>query len=155
MPYKLPRSIQIVIFAESNGEREFLLLKRTESHGGFWQSVTGSLEEGETHEQAAVREIYEETGIRPRADELIELGVINVFEIAPQWRAKYAPGVTENEEVCFALKVDKCEVRIDPAEHEQHAWVNQETAKGMLYWESNKRAFAATEMICSKTLEVS
>ena len=155
MPYKLPRSVQVVIFAESNGEREFLLLKRKESHGGFWQSVTGSLEEGETHEQAAIREVYEETGIRPRAGELIELGVINVFEIAPQWRAKYAPGVTKNEEVCFALKVDKCEVRIDAAEHVQHAWVNPETAKRMLYWESNKRAFAATEMICSKTLEVS
>jgi dATP pyrophosphohydrolase len=154
MPYKLPRSVQVVIFADGDAGREFLLLKRVASHGSFWQSVTGSLEEGETHRQAAVREVYEETGILARADELIELGVINVFEIAPQWRARYAPGVTQNEEVCFALKVDRCEVRIDPVEHEQHVWADRETALKMLYWESNRRAFAAAEMICSKTSEV-
>ena len=136
-----------MIFAEADGERQYLLLKRVTSHGGFWQSVTGSLEEGETHAEAAIREVFEETGIERSPDQLIELGVINVFEIAPQWLSKYAPGVTTNEEVCFALKVDKCEVRIDPAEHEQHAWVNGETAQKMLYWESNKRAFAATETI--------
>ena len=149
MRFKQPRSVQVVIFAESNGEREYLLLKRVASHGGFWQSVTGSLEEGETHAEAAIREVSEETGIRPREQQLVELGVINVFEIAPQWRAKYAPGVTTNEEVCYALKVDKCEVRIDPAEHEAHVWVNHEAARKMLYWESNKRAFAAAEMIHS------
>lgn len=145
MPYKQPRSVQIVIFAESAGQREYLLLRRVAGHGGFWQSVTGSLEEGETHAQAAVREVYEETGITRREDELIDLNVINVFEIAPQWRAKYAPGVTSNEEVCFALKVDKCEVRIDPIEHDEYIWVNDETAMQMLYWESNKRAFAAAK----------
>jgi dATP pyrophosphohydrolase len=147
MPYKQPRSVQIVVFAENAGEREYLLLRRIASHGGFWQSVTGSLEEDETHAQAAVREVYEETGITRREDQLIDLDVINVFEIAPQWRAKYAPGVTRNEEVCFALKVDKCEIRIDPIEHDEYIWVNDATAVQMLYWESNKRAFAAARMI--------
>src|SRR5215216_5159067 len=123
MRYKQPRSVQVVIFAETETGIEYLLLRRVKSHGGFWQSVTGSLEEGETHAQAAVREVLEETGISRREDELIELGVINVFEIAPQWRVKYAPGVTHNEEVCFALKVDKCEVRIDRREHEAYTWV--------------------------------
>jgi len=142
MRYKQPRSVQVVIFAETETGIEYLLLRRVKSHGGFWQSVTGSLEEGETHAQAAVREVLEETGISRREDELIELGVINVFEIAPQWRVKYAPGVTHNEEVCFALKVDKCEVRIDPLEHEAYTWVDYDTAVEMIYWESNKRAFA-------------
>ncbi len=143
MPYKQPRSVQVVIFAESSGSRDFLLLRRVAAHGGFWQSVTGSLEEGETHLQTAIREVEEETGIRAREDELIDLGVINTFEIAPQWRVKYAPGVTHNEEVCFALKVDKCEVKTDPLEHDTCLWVDYETAFEMLYWESNKRAFAA------------
>ncbi|MGA9767560.1 MAG: dihydroneopterin triphosphate diphosphatase [Blastocatellia bacterium] len=154
MSYKQPRSVQVVIFAESGGEREYLLLRRVASHGGFWQSVTGSLEAGETHAQAAVREVYEETGIPSGEDNLIALNLINVFEIAPQWRAKYAPGVTRNEEVCFALKVDKCDVRIDPREHDQYKWVNAEIAAGMLYWESNKRAFAAVKTVCSNLSEV-
>jgi len=143
MRYKQPRSVQVVIFAQTATGVEYLLLRRIASHGGFWQSVTGSLEENETHRQAAAREVEEETGIRRREGELIELGVVNIFEIAPQWRVKYAPGVTHNEEVCFALKVDKCEVRIDTIEHEAYAWVDYETAIEMLYWQSNERAFAA------------
>src|SRR5947209_9993330 len=104
MPYKQPRSVQVVIFTETPQGREFLLLRRVYSHGGFWQSVTGSLEDQETHAEAAVREVYEETGYQPGQDELIALGIVNVFEIAPPWRIKYAPGVTHNEEVCFALE---------------------------------------------------
>jgi dihydroneopterin triphosphate diphosphatase len=143
MPYKQPRSVQVVIFTEAPAGREYLLLRRVGRHGGFWQSVTGSLEGQETHAEAAVREVFEETGYHPRQDELIPLGVVNVFEIAPQWRDKYAPGVTHNEEVCFALQVEKGDVVIDRVEHDAYAWVDYDTAVGMLYWESNRRAFAA------------
>src|SRR5262249_46807670 len=104
--YKQPQSIQVVIFADEPDARKYLLLKRVASYGGFWQTVTGSLEENETHRQAAVREVLEETGIVTCEEDLIELGVVNDFEIAPRWRDKYAPGVTRNEEVCFALKTE-------------------------------------------------
>ena len=147
MRYKQPRSVQVVIFAEGSHGRQYLLLKRVAGFGGYWQSVTGSLEEGETHAEAAVREVLEETGIVAAADELIDLALVNTFEIAPQWRVKYAPGVTHNEEVCFALKVNKCEVRVNPLEHDEYAWVDYETALGMLYWDSSKRAFAALKEI--------
>lgn len=143
MPYKQPRSVQVVLFNRKPEGDEFLLLRRVTSHGGFWQSVTGSLEDGETHRQAAAREVFEETGYRPRQDDLIELGIVNVFEIAPQWRVKYAPGVTHNEEVCFALEVERRDVVLDSIEHDAFVWVDYETAAGMLYWESNRRAFAA------------
>jgi dATP pyrophosphohydrolase len=147
MPHKQPRSAQVVIFAETECGREFLLLKRVASHGGFWQSVTGSLEDEETHVEAAVREVGEETGIIARAEDLIDLMLVNTFEIAPQWQGKYAPGVTHNEEVCFALKVDKCEVVIDSVEHDAWAWVDYDTAIRMLHWESNKRALACVARI--------
>src|SRR5262245_5437269 len=111
MPYKQPRSIQVVIFAGERSDRRYLLLRRVASHGGFWQSVTGSLEGNETHRQAAVREVLEETGVSTAEDGLIELGIVNTFEIAPKWRDKYAPGVTHNEEVCFALEVRQTDVQ--------------------------------------------
>lgn len=142
MIYKQPRSIQVLIFAEVENRREFLLLKRLESHGGFWQSVTGSLEAAETHRQAAVREVLEETGITCCAEELIDLELTNSFEIAPQWRSKFAPDVTHNEEVCFALQAEKCEVRLDRLEHQQYAWVDFERALEMVYWDSNQKALA-------------
>ncbi len=123
------------------------MLRRVASHGGFWQSVTGSLEGGESHKQAAVREVLEETGISSHVEELIELGVVNNFEIAPQWREKYAPGVTHNEEVCFALEVCECKVRVDPVEHDASAWETYERAMQMIYWDSNKRALAAARLL--------
>ena len=147
MLYKLPLSIQVVVFTVTGGLREYLLLRRVAGLGGFWQSVTGSLEEGETHAHAAVREVEEETGILSSESDLIDLELVNTFEISPLWRSRYAPGVTRNEEVCFALNVDKCEVRVDPREHEQYMWVCYEQATRMLYWESNKRAFAAAEKL--------
>ncbi len=45
---------------------QVLLLERAD-HPGFWQSVTGSQDEGETLEQTAVREVEEETGLDARS----------------------------------------------------------------------------------------
>jgi len=143
--YKLPRSVQVIIFTETTAQREFLLLKRLAYDMTFWQAVTGSLEEGETHRQAAVREVQEETGIICLDTDLIDLHLTNVFEIAPAWRAKFSPGTTHNEEVCFALKVESCEIQLDAREHIAYMWVNYETAVSMLYWESNKKAFAVLQ----------
>ena len=136
-----------MIFADTPAERRYLLLRRIASQGGFWQSVTGSLEDGETHADAAVREVLEETGISSTVEELIDLALLNNFEIAPQWRDRYAPGVTHNEERCFALMVRECEVKLDILEHQAFAWEPYERAVKMLYWESTRRAFAAARLI--------
>ena len=136
-----------MILADSDRERHYLLLKRIESYGGFWQSVTGSLEGDETHKQAAIREMREETGISASDDDLIELGIVNTFEIASQWRSRYEPGVTHNEEVCFALRINERDIRLDPIEHESWCWVSYEQAMEMLFWESNKRALTAANAL--------
>jgi len=132
-----------VIFADSEDGRRYLLLKRVLNFGGFWQSVTGSLEGDETHKQAGAREVYEETGVSASEDDLIDLGIVNTFEIAPQWRSRYGPDVTHNEEVCFALRITEKDIRLDPLEHESWCWVSYEQAMEMLYWESNRRALVA------------
>jgi dihydroneopterin triphosphate diphosphatase len=147
MQYKQPRSVQVVVFIDGPNDRQYLLLRRIANHGGFWQSVTGSLEGNETHTEAAAREVLEETGITSREDDLIELGIVNTFEIAPQWRARYAPGVTHNEEVCFALEVSQFDVRVDPMEHDEYLWTTFKKAMEMLYWDSNKRAFEAARSL--------
>ena len=145
MSFKQPRSVQVVLFAEAGDRRLYLLLKRVEAHGGFWQCVTGSLEEGETHRQAAAREVREETGIACEEADLIDLRLTNRFAIAPQWLHRYAPGVTLNEEVCFALPACRGEVRLDALEHEDYAWLAYEEAMARFIWESNRKALAAVE----------
>ena len=41
---------------------QVLIMERADKPG-FWQSVTGSLEAGETPMQTAIREVKEETGL--------------------------------------------------------------------------------------------
>lgn len=147
MRYKLPRSIQVVIFAGPLEARWYLLLRRVPEHGAFWQSITGSLEENETHAQAAIRELAEETGLSRVEGDLLELGVVNTFEIAQLWRHRYAPGVTHNEEVCFALKVIEFEPALDSREHDSFRWVQYDDAIKLSYWESTKRALAAARLL--------
>lgn len=144
MSYKQPRSIQVVILAETDAGHLYLLLRRVADHGGFWQFVTGSVEGEETDLQTAVRETFEETGIVCCESDLIDLHLINIFEISPLWLKKYAPRVRHNEEVCFALQVEKREIRLDPVEHTDYVWVDYQSAKSMLHWESNRKALDAT-----------
>ncbi|MGB5856719.1 MAG: NUDIX domain-containing protein, partial [Oceanisphaera sp.] len=77
MAFKHPESVLILIHTDD----QVLLLQRLDN-SDFWQSVTGSLELGETRYQAAVRELAEETGLQLGAGvELIETGRRVRFEI--------------------------------------------------------------------------
>ena len=70
---------------------------------GFWQSVTGSQDEGETLEQTAIREVREETGLDATQFGLTPWDIENRYEIYQRWRHRYAPGVTHNTEHVFGL----------------------------------------------------
>jgi dATP pyrophosphohydrolase len=98
-PFRRPESVLIVIYTAVG---EFLLLERRKPPG-FWQSVTGSLEWGETADEAARRELVEETGITQGF--LRNLQWTQVYEVLPSFGKTYAPGVTRNLEHAFALKL--------------------------------------------------
>jgi dATP pyrophosphohydrolase len=101
---------------------EFLLLERRRPPG-FWQSVTGSLEWGETADDAARREVIEETGITQGF--LRNLQWTQVYEILPSFGKKYAPGVTTNLEHAFALKLmERVPVTLSVTEHVQYRWAS-------------------------------
>ena len=114
---KRPESVLVVVHTAA----EVLLLERTRP-AGWWQSVTGSLDEGETPVEAAARELAEETGLAPAG--LRDLGLAVRFPIHPEWRHRYAPGVTENLEHAFAILVPgPVPVRLEPGAHRAFAWL--------------------------------
>jgi dATP pyrophosphohydrolase len=115
--FRRPESVLIVIYTAGG---EFLLLERRKPPG-FWQSVTGSLEWGETADAAARRELIEETGITQ--GHLRNLQWIQVYEILPSFGKKYAPGVTRNLEHAFALKLLQ-RVPVTLSEHLQYRWMS-------------------------------
>lgn len=57
----------LVAIRKTEARHEVLLLKRTQTLNGEWCQVAGSIEEGETAWQAALRELDEETGLQPNA----------------------------------------------------------------------------------------
>jgi dATP pyrophosphohydrolase len=135
--HKIPVSTLVVIHTPSD---EVLLIERAD-HPGFWQSVTGSQEPGETLRETAAREVAEETGLDAGRFELTDWNLQNVFEIYPIWRHRYAPGVTHNTEHVFGLRVPRpLEVKVAPREHIAAVWLPwHEAAERVFSW-SNRKA---------------
>jgi dATP pyrophosphohydrolase len=107
----------IVVYTEGG---EFLLLERRRP-AGFWQSVTGSLEWGERADDAARREVVEETGITQGV--LVNLQWTQVYDILPAFGKVYAPGITLNLEHSFALRLPQ-RVPVILSEHLQFRWAS-------------------------------
>lgn len=121
MAYKTPVSALVVIHTP---DLQVLLLERADRKG-FWQSVTGSLETGETPYEAAIREVHEETGLIATDSAFSDWQTSNTYEIYPHWRHRYAPGVTHNEEHLFGLELPApMPVKLAPDEHVRYEWVN-------------------------------
>jgi dATP pyrophosphohydrolase len=151
-PHKIPQSVLVVIHTPA---LEVLLIERAD-RPGYWQSVTGSKDHPDEPLLATcVREVAEETGIRLTADPtgvatgapivplsaLRDWHLVNVYEIYPVWRHRYAPGVTHNTEHVFGLTVPAgTAVRLNPREHLRHQWLPYRAAADQCFSPSNAEA---------------
>lgn len=115
--FKQPVSVLVVIHSAAH---EVLLLERAR-HPGYWQSVTGSREGGESLVETACREVAEETGLVCTPDDLLDWRICNRFELLPLWRHRYAAEVTHNQEHVFSLPL-AATVTITPRADEHRAW---------------------------------
>ena len=134
--------IEAHVFRISKGELEFLLLKRSEKeiYPGLWQMVSGSIHEGETAYQTALREIAEETNLKPTK-----------IWVVPNVNSFYSP---EKNYISllpvFAVKVNpNSKVRISD-EHTEYKWVRKEKAKKMLAWVGQRKS---VDIICEYFLK--
>jgi len=118
--YKIPVSVLVVIHTRA---LDVLLIERAD-RPGFWQSVTGSRDDGEALADTALREVAEETGIDARAYPLADWHIENRFEILPSARRRYAPGVVFNTEHVFGLLLpQRLPVTLAPEEHREFLWL--------------------------------
>jgi dATP pyrophosphohydrolase len=135
--YKTPISVLVLVHT---ADLQVLLLERAD-RPGFWQSVTGSQDPGETLAETARRELAEETGIRAGQDELVDWKLQNQYEIYLHWRSRYAPGVTHNTEHVFGLTLPAMrDVVIAPREHLAWKWLPWREAADCVFSWSNAEA---------------
>jgi len=137
MRYKIPVSVLVVVHTPA---LHVLLLERAD-RPGFWQSVTGSQDGGETLEQTAVRELREETGLDAARYRLVDWNQRNRYEIYQRWRHRYAPGVTHNIEHVFGLQLPApLAVTLAPKEHLHYEWLPWREAADKVFSWSNAEA---------------
>ncbi len=129
---KAQQVVQGVVYRWQGNELEFLVIKRVPEDGGFWQAVTGTVEEGEDAEQALRREIKEEAGIAT------VLHISNCLEVYT-WRND-AKGITGTDYV-YAVEVASNEqVVLDPKEHTDFVWHSLNDAIKLLKYDGNKES---------------
>ena len=147
MTYKRPVSVLVVIHTPA---LDVLLLERV-LHAGYWQSVTGSQETGETLIETARREVAEETGITAPPEAFRDWQVTNTFEIFAEWRFRYAPGVTHNTEHVFSLELPQRQpVRLAPDEHLAQVWLPWREAAAKCFSWSNRDAILMLPEKCAR-----
>lgn len=136
--YKTPVSVLVVIHTVAG---EFLLIERA-AHPGYWQSVTGSLEATDADlATTARREVVEETCIPPEQGTLTDWHLSNRYEIFPEWRHRYAPGVTTNTEHLFSLCLPgRTDIRLAENEHRAAIWLAADDAAARCFSWSNRDA---------------
>lgn len=127
MPTIVCNIVEVCIFSFENKEPKYLMLRRSKSEPIYpdaWQIVTGSIEQGETALQGALRELKEETGYHPQK-----------FWIVPHVNTFFSvKHDVLNHTVIFAAQVPP---KTDPVlsdEHYQFGWHSIDQAKAMCVW---------------------
>ncbi len=136
---------QVLVYpAKTVGSRwEYLLLRRIASRGGFWQGVTGGVEEDESLVEAARRELFEETSLVPSA--LEQIAYSYSFPMQDEWRDIYAAGVEKIVEHVFVAIVDGQQEPTITWEHDKWQWCGYNQAMGLLTWAENIEAMKRCE----------
>ena len=144
----MPRQVLVHVFRHGPGTTEFLLLKRTEQHGAFWQGVSGAPEWDESDIEGAIREVLEETGFLV-ADDIAAVGVRYVilretYADRDEWDRLYGPSVDAVPEEVYVAGVPLAnDPTLAPYEHDDFRWCSFDEALELLSWESNRDALVA------------
>ena len=140
-------------FLESSGgvvyrcKNDHLQVAIVQTQRGAWVLPKGAVETEEDPDQAAIREVLEETGIVAEIEE--DLGEIR-YEVRPDLWTGFVPKVVHQ----YLLKAVSGSIRPDPAEHVAARWVDIEDGVRILH-HANERTvmLRAEELLLRKRTE--
>lgn len=116
-------------FIVFNDKFEFLLIKNVKGH---WDFPKGHIEKGESSEEAAIREVKEETGL--------DIEKINGFKT----QIKYVYNISEKpivkKVVLFLGKANNKNVKLRKEEHSEYRWSPIDKAIKLLTYPNQKKA---------------
>jgi bis(5'-nucleosidyl)-tetraphosphatase len=153
MRHQRHRSAGIIVFRREGDECLFLLILSRLTKRPLWEFPKGGVDEGETVLQAAMRELFEETGIAES-----EVTLIPEFQRTEDYR--FTSGRSDSRSLIhkqvtyFLGRTDKSDVTLSAKESSEFAWLNfADATKRLRYKERRKLLLdAATAAGCPVTV---
>jgi dATP pyrophosphohydrolase len=138
MPSIVSRIVEVYVFRFRDSRPEYLVLKRSSDdtlYPGIWQIVTGSIHDGESAVDAALRELAEETGILPKR-----------FWTVPHANVFYDRSTDAmNLSPMFAAQAEPAEEPRLSSEHSTFSWLPSGEARRCLVWPGQRRGIEIVE----------
>ncbi len=123
------KGVSAIIY-DNNGSYYFLILHRIKGWKG-WEFPKGGIQEGESPEQAVVREIKEETGLQT-------FKVIKKIESCRNFENE---GVKHTFDLFLVEASMNIPVDISNDEHDTYLWATHERVLEKLTWDEEREAF--------------
>lgn len=89
------RKLNLIVVFNNDLEKVLFCIRAKEPYKGLYNFVGGQVEENETNDEAAYRELYEETGISNQAIELDHFMDLNYFKYGNNIQVYY--GILKHE----------------------------------------------------------
>ena len=125
------KSCGAVVFTRDSGVIKYVIVKSAVGLHGF---PKGHIEQGETEEETALREIFEEVGLRPK--------LIDGFKTTEEYTVSDDPEINKTV-VYFLAEYKNQEIAPDRSEISSAALMTFDEASDVLEFESKKRILAA------------
>lgn len=123
--------VNIVCMRQLNNKTEFLLLKRNNKKGGFWQTVTGGVKPNEEIYLTVARELKEELCIQVKPETILPTNYSYYFTGTEGY---------ELNEYVFGYLLQTSDIIKISEEHTEYCFLPMEEAKERIQFETNKIA---------------
>jgi dATP pyrophosphohydrolase len=134
---RAPFQVLVIPFRRAvNNDILYGVFKRSDAE--YWQWIAGGGEDLESPIEAARRESFEEAGIG-RECSFMELDSSATIPVVGICGFMWGENVLVVPEYSFGVEVQQ-EYPALSHEHTEFKWVDYETARGMLRWDSNRNA---------------
>ena len=147
MPKIKSNRIAVYVYRKTPAGPEFLQLLRAPGqgdYGGIWSIVYGGIKSGETAVEAALRELREETGLKPAAFHQVEF--LEMFYHRGRDRVNVLP--------VFAAAAPRNHKVVLNDEHTDFRWVPSADVEKSFLWRVQRQAIAiiTEDIISSRSL---
>ncbi len=136
------KGVAVYVYRQAQSEVEFLQLRRSGHAGEYqrsWQTVYGGIKKKETAVEAAIRELYEETGLEAQA--MFQVEYLESFYFRPRDVVMVMPVFAAQAATGATVKINE--------EHDDFRWVRQDELTKHFVWRTQREAL---QIICEDIL---